>query len=96
MKISETIQYKLVEARTKYKDQYGPYFIEEIEKLLDLVKDYEVNYMNIVEAVKHAQTIGECEVGTIRKIAIQTMIDEIKLSENYRKIIAIDEKGKQK
>ena len=51
--------------------------------------------MNIVEAVRHAQTIGECEVGTIRKIAIQTMIDEIKSSENYRKIIAIDEKKKQ-
>lgn len=48
--------------------------------------------MNIVEAVKYAQTIGECEVGTIRKMAIQTMIDEIKLSKNYRKIIAIDEK----
>lgn len=49
--------------------------------------------MDLDEAIRICQTIGECEVGTIRKMAIQTLIDEI--SKNYRNNIAINDKEKQ-
>lgn len=42
MKVSETIQYKLVESRIKYKDRYTPNELEDFNNLLDLVKDLEV------------------------------------------------------
>ena len=34
--------------------------------------------MDLQEAIRLCQTIGECEVGTIRKLAIQRLIDECK------------------
>lgn len=51
--------------------------------------------MDLDEAIRICQTIGECEVGTIRKKAILRLIDEAKLSKNYRKNIAINDKEKQ-
>ena len=33
--------------------------------------------MDIDEAIRQCRTIGECEVGTIRKIAINRVIEEL-------------------
>ena len=49
--------------------------------------------MDLDEAIRICRTIGECEVGTIRKMAINRLIDE--LSKNNRKNIAINDKEKQ-
>lgn len=48
--------------------------------------------MTIDEALRIASTIGECEVGTIRKMAISTMIDWIKLQNDNKKITNDDKK----
>ena len=92
MKISETIQYKLVKARTKYKDRYDPGILKDINSLLNLVRDIEVKSMDIDEAIRICQTIGECEVGTIRKIAISTMIEWIKQQNSNKKVTYDDKK----
>lgn len=44
--------------------------------------------MTIEEAIRICRTIGECEVGTIRKVAISTLIDEVlkKCKENVKGI----------
>lgn len=33
--------------------------------------------MDLEQAIRLCKTIGECEVGTMRKIAINTLIEEI-------------------
>lgn len=33
--------------------------------------------MDLEEAIRHCRTIGECEVGTIRKMAINILIDYV-------------------
>lgn len=44
--------------------------------------------MDLEEAIRQCRTIGECEVGTIRKMAINRLIDEIlkKSKENVKEI----------
>lgn len=48
--------------------------------------------MDIEEALRIATTIGECEVGTIRKTAISTMIDWIKQQKDNKKVTYDDKK----
>lgn len=48
--------------------------------------------MTIDEAIRIASTIGECEVGTIRKVAISTMIEWIKQQNSNKKVTYDDKK----
>lgn len=45
--------------------------------------------MDLEEAIRYCRTIGECEVGTIRKMAINRLIDEI-LQNSYKKVKEVD------
>lgn len=45
--------------------------------------------MDLDEAIRYCRTIGECEVGTIRKMAINRLIDEI-LKNSYKKVKEVD------
>lgn len=54
----------------------------------------EENSMSLQYAIQLCRSIGECEIGTIRKQAISRIIDE--LLQNSSKIITnIDNKGKK-
>lgn len=48
--------------------------------------------MTIDEAIRIASTIGECEVGTIRKTAITTMIEWIRQQNDNKKVTNDDKK----
>ena len=45
--------------------------------------------MDLEEAIRYCRSICECEVGTIRKMAINRLIDEI-LKKDYKKVKEVD------
>ena len=82
IKFKQNIEYQI--AREKASFITDKSLKDDIIGFLDSIKELKILKEEVVdlnEAIKQCRTIGECEVGTIRKMAINRLIEEVEKRE---------------